>query len=89
MGRTEPRDLYDVYWLFERRDVDLTFLPTNFAKCQHKGQNPDRLDEVLTGKARAFDKLWGSRLAVQVPDLPHLNEVLRAVRRHLQGQGLV
>jgi predicted nucleotidyltransferase component of viral defense system len=38
MGRTEPRDLYDVYWLFEWGDVDLEFLPADFAaKCRHKG----------------------------------------------------
>lgn len=90
MGRTEPRDLYDVYWLFEWGDVDLSFLPVNFAaKCRHKGQDPEQLDEVLTGKVGTFDRLWISRLAVQVPDLPHLNEVLRTVRRHLRGLGLI
>ncbi len=41
MGRTEPRDLYDVYCLFEWNDVDLSFLPANFAaKCRHKRQDP-------------------------------------------------
>ena len=90
MGRTEPRDLYDVYWLFEWGNVDLSFLPSNFvAKCRHKGQDPNRLNEVLTGKVGTFDRLWASRLAVQVPDLPHLNEVLRMVRRHLRGLGLI
>ena len=90
MGRTEPRDLYDVYWLFEWSDVDLEFLPANFAaKCRHKGQDPNRLNKVLTGKAETLDRLWASRLAVQVSDLPHLNEVWRAVRRHLRGLGLI
>lgn len=90
MGRTEPRDLYDVYWLFEEGDMDLTFLPANFAtKCRHKGHDPNRFDEILTGKVRAFDKLWTSRLAVQVLDLPHLSGILRTVRRHLRGQGLI
>jgi len=54
-----------------------------------KGQDPERLDEVLTGKVGTFDRLWISRLAVQVPDLPHLNEVLRTVRRHLRGLRLI
>ena len=90
MGRTEPRDLYDVYWLFEWGDVDLEFLPADFAtKCQHKGQEPRQLDEALTRKVGTFDRLWAPRLAVQVPDLPHLNEILRAVRRHLRGLGLI
>ena len=90
MGRTEPRDLYDVYWLFEWGNVDLSFLPSAFAaKCRHKGQDPTQLDEVLAGKQGTFDRLWASRLAVQVPDLPHLTEVLRTVRRHLRGLGLI
>lgn len=90
IGRTEPRDLYDLHWLFEWGDVDLGFLPANFvAKCRHKGVDPKRLDQVLTDKVGTFERLWASRLAVQVPDLPHLNEVLRAVRRHLRGLGLI
>jgi predicted nucleotidyltransferase component of viral defense system len=90
MGRTEPRDLYDVYWLFERGDVSLSFLRANFAaKCRHKGQDPDRLDEVLIGKEGTLDKLWASRLAVQVSDLPPLNEVMRVMRRHLRDLNLI
>jgi len=85
LQRTEPRDLYDVYWLFEWGDVDLTFLATSFAdKCEHKGQDPTRLHQVLTAKEGTFDRLWASRLAVQVTELPHLNEVLRVVRRHVR-----
>ena len=90
MGRTEPRDLYDVYWLFEWGDVDLRSLPDSFAvKCRHKGLDPSRLEEALTGKLPTISRLWASRLVVQVPDLPGLDEVSRSVRRHLRGQGLV
>ncbi len=90
IGRTEPRDLYDVYSLFKQDDADLSFVPANFAaKCRHKGQDPAQLAQVLTGKARIFDRLWTSRLAMQVTDLPELNEVLRLVRQHLRGLGLV
>jgi predicted nucleotidyltransferase component of viral defense system len=90
MGRTEPRDLYDVYWLFEWSDVDTSFLPANFVtKCRHKGHDPKRLHDILTGKTEVFDRLWAPRLAVQVSDLPHLNEILRIVRRHLRGLGLI
>ncbi|MBU0512310.1 MAG: nucleotidyl transferase AbiEii/AbiGii toxin family protein [Chloroflexi bacterium] len=90
IGRTEPRDLYDVYWLLERGNVDLVFVPANFtAKCQHKGQDPALMAEALTRKERIFARLWDTRLAVQVSDLPHLNDVMRVVRRHLRGLGLV
>jgi hypothetical protein len=70
--------------------VDLEFLPADFAaKCRHKGQDPENLDKVLTGKAGTFEKLWASRMAVQVPDLAHLQEILRTVRRHLRGLELI
>ncbi len=81
---------YVLSWLLEWGDVDLSFLPSSFgAKCRHKGQEPDRLDEVLARKEATFDKLWASRLAVQIPELPHLNEVMRVVRRHLRGLELM
>jgi predicted nucleotidyltransferase component of viral defense system len=90
IGRTEPRDLYDVYWLLEWGDVDLSWVPSSFrSKCEHKGQDPVRLDHALVAKTGTFERLWTSRLAVQVPELPHLDEVLRAVRRHARGLGLV
>lgn len=88
--RTEPRDLYDVYMLLERGDVDLGSLPANFAaKCRHKGVDPGRLDHILTSRAQTLERLWTARLAVQVVDLPHLNEVLRTVRQHLRSTGLL
>ncbi len=90
MGRTEPRDLYDVYSLFEQGNLDLGLLPEGFAaKSRHKGQNPSGLDKALINKAETFERLWQSRLAVQVQDLPHSNDVLRTVRRHLRGMGLI
>ena len=89
MGRTEPRDLYDVYQLFQWGDVDFSILPYNFAvKCRHKGQNPVRLAD-LSDKAETFEKLWASRLAVQVSELPHFNEIFRAVQRHLRSIELI
>ena len=90
MGRTEPRDLYDVHWLLERGDVDIAFLTTDFAaKCQHKGHDPQQLANALSAKERTFRRLWTSRLEVQVQDLPALKEVLRVVRRLLRSQGMV
>jgi len=89
IGRTEPRDLYDVYWLLECGQVDLETLPAGFAaKCRHKGQDPERLRQVLEARETTFARLWKSRLAMQVQDLPHLNEVLRSVHRHLRLLGL-
>ena len=89
MGRTEPRDLYDVYCLFEWGDADVDFLASDFrTKSKHKGHDSRQLDEALTRKERTFERLWAPRLSLQVPDLPHLSQILRAVRRHLRDLDL-
>jgi predicted nucleotidyltransferase component of viral defense system len=88
IGRTEPRDLYDVYWLFESRDVDLTFVPHNLArKCEHKKQDSTRLYGMLADKQTTFARLWTSRLKQQVTELPDLEMVLRVVRKHVRELG--
>jgi predicted nucleotidyltransferase component of viral defense system len=90
MGRTEPRDLYDVYWLFEWGDVDIGSVLGGFpAKARHKGQERDRLDEALSRKEDTLGRLWRSRLALQVRDLPDFDEIIRVVRRHLRTMGLI
>lgn len=86
MGRSQPRDLYDVYWIFEFGRVDTTFLAHNFGrKCQHKGHDPTRLEGVLRLRQATFERLWKDGLAHQIVDLPHFNEVMRLVRRHLRA----
>ncbi|MGB9299197.1 MAG: nucleotidyl transferase AbiEii/AbiGii toxin family protein [Anaerolineae bacterium] len=85
MGRTEPRDLYDVWWLLEMGGVDTAQATQDFLrKAVHKGHDPSRLYDVLEKKESVFGRQWGTRLSQQVRDLPHFEEVMRAVRRHLR-----
>jgi predicted nucleotidyltransferase component of viral defense system len=86
IGRTEPRDLYDVYELFESGDVDQAFSWNDVAaKCEHKERDPTLLQQALDDKAARLEKQWQTRLAQQVTDLPHFNEVMRTVQRHLRN----
>lgn len=86
IGRTEPRDLYDVYKLFGCGDVDQAFLWNDFAaKCEHKERDPTLLQQALDDKAARLEKQWQTRLAQQVTDLPHFNEVMRTVQRHVRN----
>jgi len=85
MGRTEPRDLYDVWWLLEMGGVDPALLTHDFLrKAEHKGHDPTRLYHVLGEKDSRFESLWETRLSQQVPQLPDFEEVMRAVRRHVR-----
>lgn len=85
MGRTEPRDLYDVWWLFRRGETDLVFVIHDFRlKAEHKGHDPARLYDVLGEKDSRFASLWETRLSQQVQELPDFEEVMRAVRRQVR-----
>jgi len=85
MGRTEPRDLYDVWWLLEMAAIDRVLVTHDFLrKAEHKGHDPARLYHVLGEKDSRFERLWETRLSQQVPQLPDFEEVMRTVRRHVR-----
>jgi len=90
LGRTEPRDLYDVHYMFTHRladDEEVWFRLG--AKMAHKGLDPAALGDVLARKQSTFSRLWGPRLRGQVPELPHLDAVVRETGRWLRQSGLV
>jgi predicted nucleotidyltransferase component of viral defense system len=85
MGRTEPRDLYDVWWLFGRGEIDLVSVTHDFLrKAEHKRHDPARLYDVLGDKGSRFQSLWRTRLSQQVQQLPDHEDVMRTVRRHVR-----
>jgi predicted nucleotidyltransferase component of viral defense system len=85
MGRTEARDLYDAWWLLESQTLHPVVLTHDFvAKAEHKGHDPAQLDAVLGSKESRFSSQWETRLSQQVTNLPHFDEVMRAVRRHVR-----
>ncbi len=51
--------------------------------------NRSELGSVLTRKQETFRRLWESRLQGQMPDLPHLDGVMRETNRWLRQTGLV
>ena len=85
MGRTEPRDLYDVWWLLESGRIEpVPFVDDFVRKAEHKGHDPGRLYKVLSQKQPRLERLWQARLSRQVQELPDFEEVMRTVRRHVR-----
>jgi predicted nucleotidyltransferase component of viral defense system len=85
MGRTEVRDLYDMWWLFEFGSIESLLLTNDLVvKAKHKGHDPAQLGAVLDSKESRFASQWETRLSQQVTNLPHFDEVMRAVRRHVR-----
>lgn len=88
IGRTQPRDLYDIWYLLEENAVELDFLKTEFAeKARHKGHQPDSFLPIWQRKTKQFENLWNQYLAHQIADLPKFDGVCRALNRHFKGFG--
>ena len=89
-ARNEPRDLYDIWYLTSKGQVDLAMLsPEIDSKLEFRDRTRDGLGEELARKEKRFRKLWNTRLASQMADLPHFDEVYRSVRRLMRAAGLV
>lgn len=89
LSRTEPRDVYDLHFLVQRADIDLGAIPSAFVeKACSKGVDASRLREALERKKPALARMWETRLRHQVPELPHLEQVLRELNRKLKELGL-
>ena len=58
-------------------------------KMAHKGLDPAALGGLLARKRDTLRRLWEPRLRGQMPDLPHLDTVIRETNRWLRQSGLV
>jgi predicted nucleotidyltransferase component of viral defense system len=85
MGRTEPRDLYDFWYLTEIERLEIADYLFEFQnKAHHKKQDPNKFSEKVLNKETAFKRDWEKKLFSQIHDLPEYEEVFRKVKRHLK-----
>lgn len=89
-ARNEPRDLYDIWYLIEQEQMDLAAIfPEIIDKLDFRGRSLEGMNEDLNNKETRLKKLWNMRLANQMADLAHFEEVYRAVKRAFRGAGLL
>jgi len=89
LGRTEPRDLYDIHYMLAHRLADAEAVSFRLGeKMAHKGLDPAVLGNLLARKQTTFQRLWEPRLRGQMPDLPHFDAVIRETNRWLRQSGL-
>lgn len=85
MGRTEPRDLYDFWYLVEIERMKITDFLFEFQnKAQHKKQNSEKFMEKALSKEATFKRDWEKKLVSQIHDLPKYEEVFREAKRHFK-----
>lgn len=85
MQRSVPRDLYDLWYLFEIENYDIRDYIFCFQrKAEFKGKNPNEfIDEVLS-KEKIFKINWEKSLSAQMNKIPDFNQVWREIGRHLR-----
>lgn len=89
-ARNEPRDLYDVWYLTEREKMTISLLiPEITSKLEFRGRELVSMGEEFANKEARLKKLWQIRLANQMAELPHFEEVYRAVQRSFRTAGLM
>ena len=85
MERTQPRDIYDLWYLFEIDGISISHYNKEFIKkTAHKGLNPDELSDKLNEKEGKYKSMWEKYLANQVHDLPDFDGVFRDLMKHLR-----
>ena len=84
VSRTEPRDIYDVDFLF-KQELDFGSLPSALIeKAIFKGIDINNIKKILERKKTTIEQMWKNRLSNQVKSLPDLDGVLRNIHKNLR-----
>jgi predicted nucleotidyltransferase component of viral defense system len=85
-ARTEPRDLYDLWYLTEYdATVELDHcIEAIKAKLTHRGKTLDDVRHEFAKKEARLKTTWDKRLSAQMAQLPEFDDVYRAVKRVLR-----
>lgn len=83
MQRTMPRDLYDIFYLFEIENNAIEQYLLDFKKkAEFKKLNPSELTEVVQNKKERFRKQWEENLVNQITDILDFEDVWRRLGKH-------
>lgn len=86
MGRTEPRDLYDFWYLTEQVGIKPQDWKMEFdRKAKNKKYIPAQLEEKVLAKEKNLKRDWERKLINQINGLPEFDEVFRKAKRHLKS----
>ncbi|RJP65219.1 MAG: nucleotidyl transferase AbiEii/AbiGii toxin family protein [Ignavibacteriales bacterium] len=83
MQRTMPRDIYDIWYLFEVEGKDISDYLCNFKKkTEFKKLDPGDFIDCVNGKKEIFQMQWDNHLVNQIKDVPDFEDVWRRLRKH-------
>ncbi len=85
LSRQQPRDFYDLWYLSEYEDMEMSNYMVEFeAKAKHKSLNPDNLENRVNQLLPTFKSRWESSMKDQIKDLPPFDQVTRELGRHFR-----
>ena len=83
MQRTMPRDLFDLWYLFENENLNIEDYVHDFQKkTEFKKLNPNELVKVVQGKKQKFEQMWNGNLVNQIKEIPNFDDVWRHLGKH-------
>ncbi len=83
MQRTMPRDLYDIWNLFENENYNIEDYVFDFQKkTEFKKLNPNNFIEMIQSKKETFKRLWEANLVNQIIEVPDFEDVWRRLGKH-------
>ena len=81
-ARTEPRDLYDLWYLITNNNLQVAELRNEIeAKLAFRRRMAVGIFGAIAVKEERLRRLWTSRLGHQMNDLPEFEDVFRSVQR--------
>lgn len=85
MGRLEPRDLYDFWYLTEIERLSTAEHKTEFErKARNKNHDPSMFAKKVQGKEKNLKQGWQRKLKNQIHDLPNFDDVFREAKRNFK-----
>lgn len=88
-ARNEPRDLYDLWYLFGATDVRIADLRAELdVKLAARQRAAPGLEQAIAAKEDRLRRLWAKRLEHHVSRLPPYDEAFRGVLRALRAAQL-
>lgn len=81
--RTMPRDVYDIWYLFDVENGDIEDYIYDFRrKAESKNLKPEDFVKTVQNKKEIFKKQWDQHLANQIRDIPDFEDVWRRLGKH-------
>lgn len=85
MGRTIPRDIYDLWYLLEEEGMNIKDHFHEFErKAKNKGQKPEQFNAKLKAKEDIYKRDWERSLGRQIRELKKFEDILRALNKHFR-----